>query len=73
MTLCSQNLLFRSELIKTDIGDPVRHYTVDLFDKHLIPIGSIRVYLNGECRLLRDASDEAMLVRSLLPRGEGRG
>lgn len=58
----SDYLLIFSEVVKTDFRESSRHYTVDLFDKHLVPIGSIRIYLDGGCRLLGDSSDEAMLV-----------
>jgi hypothetical protein len=46
----------------TAYHDPRRHFTVDLYDKHAIPVGSIRVYLEGDCQLLKEASDQTMLV-----------
>ncbi|PAV17901.1 hypothetical protein PNOK_0638700 [Pyrrhoderma noxium] len=40
---------------------PSRHLLFDLYDRSGVPICSIRVYENGMCQLIGEASEKAML------------
>ena len=56
-------LLIRLEFeFSEEVFYPSRHLLFDLYDRSGVPICSIRVYENGMCQLLGEASEKAMLV-----------